>query len=95
MRVPDGRRPNRVLDQITIETMHSTLPNCTINFTKNLGQEINFNFEVERDAVAGYNSCGAWQNGEYYIIDGTYQYTIGSEPYFSATIRMVNIRRVF
>ena len=38
---------------------------------ENLGQEINFNFDVDREAIVGYHSCGAWLNGEYYIIDGT------------------------
>ena len=39
----------------------------------NSGQEISFNFEVEKNAIVGYLSCGAWFNGEYYIIDGTFQ----------------------
>ena len=38
--------------------------------TKNLGQKINFNFEVEKDAIVAMNSCGAWFNGEYHIITG-------------------------
>ena len=38
--------------------------------TKNLGEKINFNFEVEKDAIVAMNSCGAWFNGEYHIITG-------------------------
>ena len=37
----------------------------------NIGQEIPFNFEVEKNAIVGLYSCGAWFNGEYYIIDTT------------------------
>ena len=39
----------------------------------NIGQEIPFNFEVEKNAIVGLYSCGAWFNGEYYIIDGTFE----------------------
>ena len=46
-----------------------------------LGQEINFDFEVERDAIVGQFSCGAWLNGEYYIIDGTLGDYYGAENY--------------
>jgi len=35
------------------------------------GQQINFNFEIEKDAFVGPYSCGAWFDGEYYIIDGS------------------------
>ena len=38
---------------------------------KILGEAINFDFEIEKNAFAGFYSCGAWFNGEYYIIDGT------------------------
>merc|ERR1719259_734607 len=34
------------------------------------GKKINFNFEVEKDALVWENSCGAWFNGEYHIITG-------------------------
>ena len=36
-----------------------------------IGEAIDFDFEVEGNAFAGYFSCGAWFNGEYYIIDLT------------------------
>ena len=36
-----------------------------------LGQQISFNFEIEKKAFVGPVSCGAWFNGEYYIIDAT------------------------
>ena len=36
-----------------------------------LGQQINFDFEVEKNAIVGPFSCGAWFDGEYYIIDAT------------------------
>merc|ERR1712235_79200 len=35
------------------------------------GQQINFDFEVEKNAIVGPFSCGAWFDGEYYIIDAT------------------------
>ena len=37
------------------------------------GQQINFDFEVEKNAIVGYHSCGAWLNGEYYIIDSSFE----------------------
>ena len=37
---------------------------------KKLGQKIPFEFEAEKDALVGRASCGAWFNGEYYIISG-------------------------
>ena len=42
-----------------------------------LGQEINFDFEVEKNALVGFYSCGAWFNGEYYIIDSTWREALG------------------
>ena len=44
-----------------------------------LGQEINFDFEVEQNAHVGLYSCGAWFNGEYYIIDSTWREVLGIE----------------
>ena len=32
-----------------------------------IGEAIDFDFEVEKNAFAGYFSCGAWVNGEYHI----------------------------
>ena len=40
-------------------------------FMNILGQQINFDFEVEKNAIVGPYSCGAWFDGEYYIIDAT------------------------
>ena len=40
-------------------------------FMNILGQQINFDFEVEKNAIVGPFSCGAWFDGEYYIIDAT------------------------
>ena len=34
------------------------------------GKKINFDFEVDRTALVYEQSCGAWLNGEYYIITG-------------------------
>ena len=50
------------------------------------GQEMNSNFEVERDAMVGPISCGAWFMGEYYIIDASLSYYTDS-----GFIRMVKI----
>ena len=33
-----------------------------------LGQNIHFDFEVDKNALVLYDSCGAWLNGEYYIV---------------------------
>ena len=44
------------------------------------GEEINFDFEVEKDAFAGFFSCGAWLNGEYFIIDITIPGSVHGEP---------------
>ena len=52
------------------------------------GKEINFNFEVERDAIVGQYSCGAWFMGEYYIIDSTY-YGFGYNEFKTGIIRTV------
>ena len=35
-----------------------------------LGKNINFDFEVDKKAFVWYHSCGAWLNGEYFIISG-------------------------
>ena len=42
-----------------------------------LGQQINFDFEIEKNAYVGFWSCGAWFNGEYYIIDATMRESLG------------------
>ena len=34
------------------------------------GKKINFDFEVDRTALVYEQSCGAWLNGEYFIITG-------------------------
>ena len=63
---------------------------CCTQFAKHihlisiLGQEIHFDFEVDKNAIAGYYSCGGWFNGEYFIIDKTAAFTEGNSP---ATIR--------
>ena len=36
-----------------------------------IGQQISFDFEVDKNAIVGYHACGAWLNGEYYIIDSS------------------------
>ena len=42
--------------------------NCFTCKTPILGQNINFDFEVDKNALVVYYSCGAWLNGEYYIV---------------------------
>ena len=41
---------------------------------------MNFDFEVERNAFAGWFSCGAWINGEYFMIDNTLPGTTHGDP---------------
>ena len=33
-----------------------------------LGKNINFDFEVDKNALVTHLSCGAWLNGDYYIV---------------------------
>ena len=41
---------------------------------------MDFDFEVEKNAFAGWFSCGAWINGEYFMIDNTLPGTYHGEP---------------
>ena len=57
------------------------------------GEAINFDFEIEKNAFAGFYSCGAWFNGEYYIIDGTLPGVITGYP-GPGFLRKVKTRRI-
>ena len=49
---------------------------------------------MEKNAIAGYNSCGAWMNGEYFIIDRTFLTGEGNSAPRTAIIRKVKIRQI-
>ena len=60
-----------------------------------IGEAIDFDFEVEKNAFAGYFSCGAWVNGEYHIIDRTFLSGEGFDGFLrTATIRKVKIKQI-
>ena len=50
-----------------------------------LGKNINFDFEADKNALIWYHSCGAWLNGEYYILTGLHP----DESEFGPIIRTV------
>ena len=41
---------------------------------------MDFDFEVEKNAFAGWFSCGAWFNGEYFMIDNSLPGSYHGEP---------------
>lgn len=62
-----------------------------------IGEAVKFDFEVERNAFAGYYSCGGWFNGEYFIIDVSLPGTIEgslSQDTMPGFIRKVNIYQI-
>ena len=66
-----------------------------------LGQQINFDFKVEKNAFVGPYSCDAWFNGEYYIIDATMRESLGYngivrnvELFVLISLRIINFFKI-
>ena len=65
------RVSSRIDFELAIQTFFILIVSHYQILKKYLGKNIGVNFEVDRLAFVGWLSCGAWFNGEYYIIDNT------------------------